>query len=149
MPKKEKNITPPRFQVVALLAQKFIRDYEDTVNQYGLPQQLELTDHLIDVLDLMKQYIVNHDESIWKQYKDKENALLKKYGKTLKPYADRYFYKYFDFDIVLAEKGIYSPEEFNRLTHEEQGLTLKEGKLFIRLCYNTLHNTNRFSINPQ
>ena len=144
MSKKEKNTTPQRFKVVPLLAQKFIRDYDNTVKQYELPQQLELTDHLLDVLELMEQYAETPDEAIWKQYKEKEDALLKKYGKTLKPYAGKYFYKYFSFDIVLAEKEIYSGEEFNRLTSDEQGLTLNERLSFIRWCRNSLYNARTF-----
>src|SRR5215213_10425811 len=126
MSKTERNTEVPRFQVVPLLAQKFIRDYEDAIKQYELPQRLELTSHLLDVLELMEQYTATNDKDIWKQYKEKEEALLKKYGKTLKPYMDKYFYKYFSFNIVLAEKDIYSTEQFNRLTIEEQGLTLNE-----------------------
>jgi len=144
MAKKEKNTTPKRFQVVPLLAQKFIRDYDDTVKDYGLPQQLELTNHLLGVLDLMEKYAETTGDAIWKQYSEKEDALLKKYGKTLKQYADKYFYKYFSFDIVLAEKEIYSGEEFNRLTPDEQGLTLNERLSFIRWCRNSLYNARTF-----
>ncbi len=144
MSKKEKNTTPQRFQLVPLLVQKFIRDYDDAVKDYDLPQQLELTDHLLGVLDLMEQYAETPDEAIWKQYRDKEDAILKKYGKTLKPYADKYFYKYFSFDIVLAEKEIYSGEEFNRLTPDEQGLTLNEKLSFIQWCRNSLYNARTF-----
>jgi hypothetical protein len=141
---KEKNTTPQRFKVVPLLAQKFIRDYDDAVKQYELPQQLELTDHLLAVMDLMEQYTETTDDAIWKQYSEKEDAFLKKYGKTLKPYAEKYFYKYFSFDIVLAEKEIYSGEEFNRLTADEQGLTLNERLSFIRWCRNSLYNARTF-----
>jgi hypothetical protein len=144
MSKKEKNTTPQRFKVVPLLAQNFIRDYDDAVKQYELPQQLELTDHLLAVMDLMEQYTETTDDAIWKQYSEKEDALLKKYGKTLKPYAAKYFYKYFSFDIVLAEKEIYSGEEFNRLTSDEQGLTLNERLSFIRWCHNSLYNARTF-----
>lgn len=144
MGKSEKNSVWPRFQVVPLLAQRFIRDYEEVIKQYYLPQQLELTDHLLNVLDLMEQYIDTSDGEVWQQYRQKEDALLKKYGKTLKPYADKYFYKYFDFDLVLAEKEIYSTEEFNRLTSDEQGLTLSERHLFTRVCRNVLYNSRAF-----
>lgn len=144
MSKTEKNTEVPRFQAVPLLAQKFIRDYEDAIKQYELPQQLELTSHLLDVLELMEQYTAANDKDIWKQYKEKEEALLKKYGKTLKPYMDKYFYKYFSFNIVLAEKDIYSTEQFNRLTIEEQGLMLNEIHSFIRLCHNSLYNARTF-----
>lgn len=144
MSKSEKSIARPRFQAVPLLAQQFIRDCEEVINQYPLPIQIELTNHLLSVLGLMEQYIDSSDSAIWQQYRENEDALLEKYGKTLKPYSDKYFYKYFDFDHVLVEKGIYSTKEFNRLPPDEQGLTLNERQLFIRVCRNTLYNSRTF-----
>jgi hypothetical protein len=123
---------------VSLLAQKFIRDYEEAVKAYDIAQRLELTNHLIDVLELMTQYAEASDNAIWEAYKEREEALSKKYGRNLKPYSEVFFYKYFHFDTVLAEKAIYSPEEFNRLSGNEQGLSLKERVTFIRLCRNSV-----------
>lgn len=144
MSKSEKNAVRSRSQAVPLLTQQFVRDYEEVIKEYNLPVQVELTDHLLNVLDLMDQYLDTSDRAIWQQYRENEDALLKKYGKTLKPYADKYFYKYFDFNLVLAEKEIYSTEEFNRLTLDEQGLTLNERQLFIRVCRNVLYNSRAF-----
>jgi hypothetical protein len=144
MSKSERNIARPRFQVVPLLAQQFARDYEEVIKEYSLPQQLELTNHLLNVLDLMEQYIDSSDGAVWQQYRESEDSLLRKYGKTLKPYAEKYFYKYFDFDLVLTEKEIYSTDEFNRLTADQQSLTLSERHLFIRVCRNTLDNSRTF-----
>ena len=144
MPKEQSLNLPPRNQAVALVAQKFVREYYATIQHYKLAQQLELTEHLLDVLELIRQYTASPNENLWKQYTDKEEALLKKYGKTLKPYVDTGFYKYFDFTLVLAEKGIYPDNSFNHLAPEEQGLTVNEILLFIRLCLNTLYNAKTF-----
>jgi len=144
MPKKDTNTTTPRFQVVPLLAQQFIRDYEDSVKQYELPQQLELTEHLLHVLGLFRHYGQNEQDNPYEQYKEQEEVLLKRYGKTLKPYRDKQFYKYFDFETVLSEKDIYSEVEFNSLTSDEQGLTVNEIDQFIKVCYNSLYNAKVF-----
>lgn len=144
MPDNEVNTIPHRSQAVPLLAQKFVRDYENVVKGYHTLQKLELTDHLISVLEVMTQYEETGDAAIWEKHKDKEETLLKKYGRALKPYSDLSFYKYFHFDTVLAEKGIYSAEEFNRLSPDEQGLSSKERHAFFRLCRNTLLNAKSF-----
>lgn len=144
MPTKEKNTPLPRFQVVPLLAQRFVRDYEDTVKLYALPQQLELTEHLLRVLELFQQYEQSTEDAPYKQYQEKEEVLLKKYGKTLKPYFDKQFYKYFDFDKVLSEKDVYPPDEFNRLPLEQQSLTINEINQFTQVSYNTLYNARIF-----
>ena len=86
MPIKEPPINPHRFQVVALLAQHFIQDYEAAIQHYSIPQQLELTEHLFTVLTLFRQYHPDEQERLHTQYRESEETLLKKYGKTLKPY---------------------------------------------------------------
>lgn len=144
MQKKTANTSPPRSQAVPLLAQMFVRDYEDAVNKYDLSQRLEITDHLISVLELMSQFAETDDDATWQQYRDKEESLSKKYGRTLNPYSELSFYKYFHFDTVLAEKGIYSTSEFNRLSSDEQGLSPKERQAFMRLCRNCLLNAKNF-----
>jgi hypothetical protein len=144
MSNKETRSIPPRSKVVPLLAQKFIRDYESVVQEYDIAQRLEIIDHLIVVLELMAQYAETLENAIWEKYKDKEETLSKKYGRALKPYSDISFYKYFHFDTVLAEKEIYQSEEFNRLSADEQELTLKERVAFIRLCRNSILNSKNF-----
>lgn len=144
MPKKEPYTTPSRLQIVPLLTQRFVRDYEDAAKHYELPQQLELTEHLLQVLELFRQYDQNEPEVTYGQLRKIEEALLKKYRKTLKPYLDKMFHKYFYFETVLSEKDIITPEDFYRLTPDQQGLTVNETKQFIQVCYNSLYNAKIF-----
>lgn len=144
MPKKEPYTTPPRLQVVPLLTQRFVGDYNDAVKHYELPQQLELTEHLLQVLELFQHYDQDEPEATYGQLREIEEALLKKYRKTLKPYLDRMFHKYFYFETILSEKDIITPEDFNRLTSDQQGLTVNEINQFIQICYNSLYNAKIF-----
>lgn len=144
MPEKEKNNTLSRHKVVALLAQKFTHDYEDAIKDYGLPLRLEITEHLMSVVELITEYSQNEDESVYKKFADLEEALLKKHRKTLMPYWSKQFYHYFSFGMVLVEKNVYSTEEFNRLTNEEQRLSLGEIGDFVFRCRNILYHARTY-----
>lgn len=144
MPINEPTTNPPRMHIVPLLAQRFFKDYDAAVQSYPLPQQLELTEHLLHVLTIFRKYQPDEQESIFVQYREKEEALLKKYGKTVKPYFDRQFHGYFYFEMVLADKGIFESEVFNNLPGDQQGLTLDEIHQFIQVCHNNLSNAKIF-----
>lgn len=144
MATRETPINPPRIQAAPLLARRFIRDYDAVVQQYALKQQLEITEHLLGVLDIFLHQEESDQNILYKRYQEREEALLKRYGKTLKPYMDKHFYKYFDFTMVLAEKDIYLQEEFNRLTAAEHSLTVNEINQFLHICHNSLYNAKTF-----
>lgn len=57
------------------------------------------------------------------------------------PYKSQQFHLYFDFSTVLVEKGIYPADSFNRLSGEEQRLSLEEVARFAHLCRNVLCNS--------
>ncbi len=133
-----------RLQVVPLLAQRFSRDYDLVIKQYPAVQQLEITQHLLDIVELFEQCETKEDSGLYRQFRDKEEVLLKKYGKSLQPYTSRQFYQYFVFDLVLAEKEIYATESFNALPGEEQRLSLPEIKEFLKVCHNLLYNAKTF-----
>src|SRR5947208_3606109 len=106
---EESKTTPfPRIQAVPLLSRQFVQEYENAIKDFGLPEQLELTEHLITVIDLLLQYAQTEDEAIYGQYGLLEEALLKKYRKALVPYRNQQFHLYFDFNTVLTEKDIYT-----------------------------------------
>ena len=131
---------PKRHLLPSLLAQRFLKDYEDTVKDYKLPQQIELTEHLLEMLELIKEYAQKEDAKVYDNYVKRENALLKKYGKALKLYKEKQFSSYFDFHLVLTEKDIITAEQFNSMdSSEEQRLSLKEIEKFVSLSQNGLH----------
>ena len=134
-----KPITPiPAQQLPLLLAQRFIRDYDEVMRHYEPEDKLNITQHFLQVLDIQQQYIKTEDANIYKQFAALEETLLRHYGKALKPYRDKQFYVYFDPGLVLTEKGIYSSEIFNSLPPQEQSLSLSGMEQFISICTNTL-----------
>jgi hypothetical protein len=137
MPTKETPLNPPRNHVAPLLVQKFQHDYEAIMEHYTLLQQLEITEHLLSIVQLARQEDV-HSDQFWHQYKAKDLALLKRYGKTLKPYVSKSFHAYFHYDTVLAQKEIYSSEVFNSFPGAEQALSADEISQFLQLCQNVL-----------
>jgi hypothetical protein len=132
------NKLPKRHLVPSLLTQKFSKDYEDTVKEFKLPQQIELTEHLLKMLDIMSEYAQKEDSKIYDNYVKLENALLRKYGKAFKPFKEKQFHAYFYFQEVLVTKDVYTSEQYNNLG-EAQKLSLPETEKFIHLSKNGLH----------
>ena len=128
----------PHHQIPLLLAQRFIRDYDEVMRHYGPEDKQNITQHFLQVLDIQQQYIKTEDVTIYKQFTALEETLLRHYGKALKPYRDKQFYVYFDAGHVLTEKGIYSSEIFNGLPPQEQSLSLSGMEQFISICTYTL-----------
>src|SRR4051812_20557751 len=81
MLKKDKS-TPPRSQVVPLLAQKFVHDYEDAIKDYDLSLRLEITEYLMEVVELINEYAQNEDQAVYKRFTELQEVLLQKYRKT-------------------------------------------------------------------
>ena len=127
MPKDNKKEVTPRHLLVSLLAKKFTAQYRDIIKHYQSKQQLELTEHLLVVLEFLKQCANCYEKIAYPKLVAKEDVLLKKYGKLLKPYKDCHFEKYFEIT-----------EEFNRLPLEEQGLNVNEILQFVQICSNWL-----------
>ena len=55
MSKDNKKEGTPRHLLVPLLAKKFTAEYRDAIRHYETEQQLELTEHLLKVLEFLKQ----------------------------------------------------------------------------------------------
>lgn len=143
MPTKETPVNPPRIHIAPLLANLFVADYNAVVEQYAPAQQLEITEHLLAIVELFRKEAME-PAILWQQYHQKEDALLIRYGKMLRPYATKQFHQYFDYTTVLIVKGIYSSEIYNGLTPEEQGLTVTEIAQFLHMCNNTLYHARYF-----
>jgi hypothetical protein len=130
-----------RRTVAAILAKKFINDYDEVMKHYTVEQQVELTGHLLQVIELMQEYQESNDDKLFKKLQKEEMALTAKYKGTLKPYKTKSFHKYFQYDIILAEKGLYTSEEYNKLPGDEQGLSENEIKSFLLTCQKSLNNS--------
>lgn len=135
----EPTIPTPRHTVVPLLVQRFARDFREAIKDYELPEQLELTEHLLFAVDLMLLQAHTNNEDIYSYYLELEDELLQKYRKAFKPYVVKQFFKYFWFDEVLVEKAIYSSEDFNRLPLDQQRLSLEEVTDFVNRCSELLY----------
>ncbi len=130
-----------RSKVVPLLLRRFVKDYQDAIKEYDLPQKLELTEHLLYAISLILWHARTGNENIYTHFLELEDELLKKYRKKLKPYFTKYFFQYFWFDEVLIHKEIYTKEEFNRLPLEQKRLTLEEITDFVERCQDILYYT--------
>ncbi len=143
MPENETE-QPSRLQLPSLLARRFVQEYESILTAYALVEQLVLTDHLLLLMEQLGHYAEERDEQYYEIYRKQEDTLLQKYGSRIQVYRDKQFYKYFDLDQVLEEKGIYTVEQYNVL--ENQAVTPGEIRMFISMCRNVLyqHRTNLY-----
>ncbi|MGZ4049793.1 MAG: hypothetical protein ACXVNN_10545, partial [Bacteroidia bacterium] len=91
----------------------------------------------------------NPTDENWKIYADKQDAFLVKHGKRLKMYRQLNMYHYFDFHLVLVEKRIYTPEDWNALSIEEQELSLQEYTSFVYFCRNLLSSDRNYLLLAQ
>jgi hypothetical protein len=137
----EKKPVFTRDQVVTLLVNRFTNDYRDAIIHYELPEKLELTEHLSFALDLIFIHAHTNNENIYSYYLELEDELLRKYRKAFKPYLVQQFFRYFWFDEVLIEKGIYTQEAFYNLEPEWQRLSVEEITDFVERCRDFLNYT--------
>jgi len=130
-----------RRTVPAILAKKFINDYDEVMKHYKAAQQIELTGHLLQVIELMQEYQEGNDDKLFKKWQKEELALAEKFKDTLKPYKAKSFQKYFQYDIILTEKDLYTAKEYNKLPADEQSLSDNEIKTFLLTCQKSLNNS--------
>lgn len=137
---KQTEVKKKRIRYVApRLATQYQKDYEESIAEFPADKKIEFIEHLLECLDIIETYTSNPTKENWKIYAAKENAFLKKHGKRLKVYRQKRMYLYYGSSAVLAEKKIYTTEEFNSLSGEEQILSPEEFESFIFLCRNLLH----------
>ena len=130
-----------RRTIAAILIKKFVNDYEEVMKHYGTVQQIELTAHLLKVIEYMQEFQESTDNNWFKKWQKVEMALTEKYKGALKPYKAKSFHKYFQYDIVLAEKDLYTSNEYNKLPADEQGLSANEIQTFLHNCQKILNNS--------
>jgi len=120
-----------RHSVIGKLQIEFFKDYKSAMQHYSIEEQIEFTQYLSKVCDIY--YKEEEEKEANKQWMlDEAERLKKKHGKNYKYYRDAKIYKYFHFDILLSEAGIYSAEEFNEL--QEQSLNKNERQSFMSGC---------------
>jgi hypothetical protein len=131
--------TAIRKQVVHKLTTRFSKEYQETMAQYSTDMQAELTEHLKGLLEQLAEYVEqNMDSSVYTAVNEGEKKLLKKYGNCLAAYWKKKFTQYFDFGHVLAEKEVFTVEQYNSLEEGEQSLQRAEALAFAKNCIRLL-----------
>jgi hypothetical protein len=121
------------------------KDVEAIIEHYQDEQRIEICEHLIKTFDdLVEFFKSGGSDETYRVYANRENELLKKYGKAFKPYTEKQIYKLFNVQNLLAEKDYYTSEEYNKLSEAEQTLTIAEVQEFRNSMHRLLHGTLYF-----
>ena len=64
-----------RRTVAAILAKKFINDYDEVMKHYTVEQQVELTGHLLKIIELLQEYQEGNDDNLFKKWQ-KEGRII-------------------------------------------------------------------------
>jgi Asp-tRNA(Asn)/Glu-tRNA(Gln) amidotransferase C subunit len=142
--KSENNAAPRRHLIPGIIARQLLKDFEDILGHYDQLHQVELAEHLVNQLESVLEYSRDNDPKHYKLINKREDKLLKKYGKALKPFSRKQFENYYELDLLLSEKAGFSEKDFNDLPGEEQVLSPKEIEHFIRTSQNLLDYQKRF-----
>lgn len=96
-----------------------IKEIEEVLTHFNTEQKIELIEHLQQLFNEVVEYFKTNDDIIYRTYADRQQELLKKYGKLFKPFASKRFDNYFDFKRILSIKDYYTAEEYNQLVSNE------------------------------
>ena len=124
--------------VPTLLAKKYKQDYEASLAKFPADKKIEFVEHLLECFDIIQTYMSSPTKENWKIYADKQSVFLKKHGKRLQVYHQKRMNLYYGDPHVLAEKEIYTNQEWNSLSGEEQQLSPEEFASFAYYCRNVL-----------
>jgi hypothetical protein len=131
--------TAIRRQVVNKLTARFGQEYKETMARYPAEVQAELAEHLKGLMEQLAAYAGNDmDNGIYAAVAEGEKGLLKKYGNRLAAYWEKKFTLYFAFDFVLAEKGVFTADEYNAVPEGGQSLQPAEAVAFAGNCVRLL-----------
>lgn len=92
-----------------------LKEITEVLTHYNTEQKIELVEHLQQMFKEVAAYFKTNDDAIYRSYADRQQELLKKYGKQFKPFAFKRFDNYFDFKHILSIKDYYTADEFNQL----------------------------------
>lgn len=126
--------------IAPMLSKKFDEDYKAVMKSYIIEEQIELTKHLIRVVEFFQEYQKDNSKDPFKSWQKEERVLQEKYRDRFDSFKAKHFYKYFQYDIVITEKDICTLEEYNNMKPEEQVLSEKEINTFLGLCHKDLNN---------
>ncbi len=147
MSKQTNTKKPNRSQYPALLADKFMKDYDMAAKEFPDNKRTELTDHLLECLEIIEEFYANNeDKKLWKKYAGNEEHFIKKHGKRLKIYRQKNFHYYYSIEHALVEKDVISSGQFNSLPSNEQGLSIKEMEKFVSIIRNRLNLDKEFTL---
>lgn len=96
-----------------------LKEITEVLSHYNTEQKVELIEHLQTMFKEITEYFKTNDDAIYKTYAERQQELLKKYGKLFKPFASKRFDNYFDFKRILSIKDYYTAEEYNQLESNE------------------------------
>ncbi|MCX6182999.1 MAG: hypothetical protein NT150_13855 [Bacteroidetes bacterium] len=149
MAKKTNTKIPNKHLAVPMLARKYMKDCEVVMAGFPEGKKIEFLEHLLDCIAVVEIYLSDPSKENWDIYAKKENAFLKNHGKQLTLYRQKNIYQYYCSPMVLAEKGIYTPEQWNSLNPEQQQLSNEQWKSFFHLCRNSLYNERDYLLLEQ
>jgi hypothetical protein len=125
---------------VSFLTKKFFNDHEEVMHHFSPLEQLQLTEHFIQMMDCLSGFaseIDNKNAAIFAdEYMASVDRLLIEFGSRFKPYTEKEFIQYFLLPIILITKEYYDKEEIKRKEHEP--LTVDEAKAFAFICKSQL-----------
>jgi hypothetical protein len=130
---KEQTIIPLH-QAHVYLGLKFLKDYKEMIIHFSLEQQIEITEHLMGLIELMEKNLKEQDEVNYYEYLKRESVLLKKYGKTLKPFIEKSFCQYFYFEHALVAIGIYTQQQYDEFIPEQKFFSIDEVFDYHQIC---------------
>lgn len=96
---------------IQFLGQVFFKDYNEVMTHYTPIEQLELTEHFIEMMNCLEKFASNAHITLVNAYEQSADALLIKYGSRFKPYTEKCFIGYFLLPLLLLAKGYYSEEQ--------------------------------------
>lgn len=96
-----------------------VTEIEEVLIHYNTEQKIELIEHLKEMFKEVAEYFKTNDDTIYRTYANRQQELLKKYGKLFRPFANKRFDNYFDFRRILSIKDYYTAEEYNKLESNE------------------------------
>lgn len=117
--KQKKQVSKQKIGRGIFLSDVALKEVTQTLSHYNSAQKIELIEHLQQMFKEVAEYFKTREDSIYKGYAERQQALLKKYGKLFKPFAEKRFDNYFDFTRILSIKDYYTAEEFNQLESNE------------------------------
>lgn len=128
---------PKRKPIATILISEFSMDYNKAMPHYNTFEKIELTKHLIGVFNTYFESKESNKAAL-KLHKNELEEIKKKFGKKFQAFKKAQLFQYFNFDIIIAEKLIYSEKEFNEM--EEQSMSEFEIETFLKLGINLLES---------